>query len=42
MDDLNAILSKNSFKVIEQHKIDAYPFNQDDQGYSILIVAMKQ
>lgn len=42
MNDLNAILSKNSFKVIEQHKIDAYTFNQDDQGYSILTVAMKQ
>jgi hypothetical protein len=42
MNDLNDILSKNNFKVIEQHKIDAYTFHQDDQGYSILTGAMKQ
>ncbi len=41
MNDLNEILSKNSFKVIEQHKIDAYTFREDNQGYSILTVAMK-
>ena len=40
--DLNEILSRNSFKVVEQHKIDAYTFHQDDQGYSILTVALKQ
>lgn len=42
MNDLNDILSKNGFKVIEQNKIDAYTFHQDDQGYSILTVAIKQ
>lgn len=42
MNDLNDMLSKNGFKVLEQHKIDAYTFHQDDQGYSILTVAMKQ
>ena len=42
MNDLNDILSKNGFKVIEQNKMDAYTFHQDDQGYSILTVAMKQ
>lgn len=42
MNDLNDILSKNGFKIIEQYKIDAYTFHQDDQGYSILTVAMKQ
>jgi ubiquinone/menaquinone biosynthesis C-methylase UbiE len=42
MNDLNDLLSKNDFKVIEQHKIDAYTFRQDDQGYSILTVAMKK
>lgn len=42
MNDLNEILSRNGFKVMEQHKIDAYTFHQDDQGYSILTVAMKQ
>lgn len=42
MSDLNYILSKNDFKVIEQYKIDAYTFRQDDQGYSILTVAVKQ
>ena len=42
MNGLNDILSKNNFKVIEQHKIDAYTFHQDDRGYSILTVAMKQ
>jgi len=42
MNDLNNMLSKNGFKVIEQHKIDAYTFRQDDQGYSILTVALKQ
>lgn len=42
MKDLNDVLSKNGFKVIEQHKIDAYNFHEDDQGYSILTVAMKQ
>jgi ubiquinone/menaquinone biosynthesis C-methylase UbiE len=42
MNDLNGILYKNGFKVIEQHKIDAYTFHQDDQGYSIKTVAMKQ
>lgn len=39
MNGLNDILSKNNFKVIEQHKIDAYTFHQDDRGYSILTVA---
>lgn len=42
MNDLNDILSRNGFKVMEQHAIDAYTFQQDDQGYSILTVAMKQ
>lgn len=42
MNDLNDMLSKNDFKIVEQHKIDAYTFHQDDQGYSILTVAMKQ
>lgn len=42
MNDLNALLSKNKFKVIEQHKVDAYTFHQDDHGYSILTVAMKE
>lgn len=42
MNDLNDILSKNGFKVIEQHKIDAYTFHLDARGYSILTVAMKQ
>lgn len=41
MNDLNDILSKNSFKIIEQYKIDAYTFHKDEQGYSILTVAMK-
>jgi ubiquinone/menaquinone biosynthesis C-methylase UbiE len=42
MNELNDLLSKNKFKVIEQHKIDAYTFHQDNKGYSILTVAMKQ
>ena len=42
MNDLDEMLSQNGFKVIEQHKMDAYTFNQDDQGYSILTVAMKE
>lgn len=42
INELNDRLSKNNFKVIEQHKIDAYTFHRDDQGYSILTVAMKQ
>lgn len=42
MDELKEILSKQGFKILEQHKIDAYTFHQDDKGYSILTVAMKQ
>lgn len=42
MNELREILSKQGFKTLEQHKIDAYTFNQDDKGYSILTVAMKQ
>ena len=42
MNDLSEMLSKNGFKVIEQHKVDAYTFCQDDKGYSILTAAMKE
>ena len=42
MIELKKMLSKNGFKVVEQRKIDAYTFHQDDAGYSILTVAEKE
>lgn len=42
IESLNELLLRNGFKVIEQYKIDAYTFQQDDAGYSILTVAMNQ
>ncbi|MDP1574403.1 MAG: class I SAM-dependent methyltransferase [Coxiellaceae bacterium] len=42
MNEIKNMLAKNGFKVIEQDKIDAYTFHQDDAGYSILTVAEKK
>lgn len=36
------ILEKNGFSLLEQHKVDAYTFAKDENGYSILTVAQKQ
>ena len=38
MNSLHDMLAINGFKVIEQHKIDAYTFQTDDKGHSILTV----
>lgn len=38
---LKSIVSKHGFLVLEQHKVDAYTFEYDDSGYSILTVAQK-
>lgn len=42
MDELGDILSQNGFKIVEQFKVDAYTFSEDDKGYSILTAAMKE
>ena len=42
MNELGDMLSKNGFKIVEQFKVDAYTFSEDDKGYSILTVAMKE
>jgi len=41
MDELRNILSKNGFQLIEQYKMNAYTFQKDDLGYSIMTVAQK-
>jgi SAM-dependent methyltransferase len=41
MKQLTELLSQNGFKVLEQEKIDAYTFEPNKQGYSILTVAQK-
>lgn len=42
MNELVEVLAINGFKTIEQHKIDTYSFNTDENGYGILTVAQKQ
>lgn len=42
MNELIEVLARNGFKTIEQHKIDTYSFNTDENGYGILTVAEKQ
>jgi 2-polyprenyl-3-methyl-5-hydroxy-6-metoxy-1,4-benzoquinol methylase len=39
---IRELLSRNGLKLLEQHKIDAYTFQKDDSGYSILTVARKK
>ncbi|UFX98429.1 class I SAM-dependent methyltransferase [Candidatus Gromoviella agglomerans] len=41
MNDLQSILNKNGFQVIEQHKVDAYTFEESENGYSIITIARK-
>ncbi len=42
MHELKELLSRNGFTVIEQHKTDAYTFQKDEAGTSILTVAQKK
>ena len=42
MNELNKLLCRNGFQVIEQYTIDTYTFHEDNQGYAILIVAKKK
>ncbi len=41
IDELNTILKRNNFRVIKQFKADAYTFQNDESGYSIMTVAQK-
>lgn len=41
MKELQSILLRNGFKIIEQYKADAYTFKKDDTGFSIITVAKK-
>lgn len=41
MKELDELLTKHGFQVLEQRKINAYSFHPDDNGYSILTAARK-
>ena len=41
MSELQDILKKNGFQLVEQYKIDAYTFARDEAGTSIMTVAKK-
>ncbi len=42
MSQLEKILSRNGFEILEQYKIDTYTFQKDEAGYGLMNVAQKK